>query len=113
MQNAVMHRMREKAAGRDDEERIPGINLLDTRVFHDRDRTTESVVRIARGLWDQWGLRMQSILEHAVKSLHEYNRHPDTREDRQLTILDGQRLLADLEFRREVLRRVDDSYVLA
>ena len=35
---------------------------------------------------------MQSILEHTVKSLHEYNSHPDTSEDRQCTILDGLRL---------------------
>ncbi|MYC38806.1 MAG: type IV secretion system DNA-binding domain-containing protein [Chloroflexi bacterium] len=96
-----------------DEERVPGINLLDAHVFPDRDRTCDSVVRIAKGLWDQWGPRMQSILEHTVKSLHEYNSHPDTEEDEQLTILDGLRMLADLEFRRDVLRRVDDPYVAA
>ena len=61
-----------------DDTRAPGINLLDARVFTDRDRTADSVVRIAHGLWDQWGPRMQSILEHTVKALHEYNRHPDT-----------------------------------
>ena len=32
------------------EERFPGINLLDTRIFSDRDRTADSVVRVARGL---------------------------------------------------------------
>ena len=56
---------------------------------------------------------MQSILEHVVKTLHEYNCHPDTKDDQPLTILDGQRLLADLEFRRQVLKRVDDPYVFA
>ena len=70
-----------------DEERAPGINLLDARVFADRDRTADSVVRIAHGLWEQWGPRMQSIL-------------------------DGQRLLADLAFRKQVLRRVADPYIL-
>ena len=55
-----------------------GINLLDTRVFADRDRTADSVVRVARGLWEQWGPRMQSILEQTVKTLHEANEHPDT-----------------------------------
>ena len=55
---------------------------------------------------------MQSVLEHTVKSLHEYNIHPDTREDEQLTILDGQRLLAEPEFRKQVQRRVGDPYVL-
>ena len=56
-----------------DETRSPGINLLDTRVFADRDRTADSVVRVARGLWEQWGPRMQSILEQTVKTLHEAN----------------------------------------
>ena len=147
MHHLIVHKMREKAAGRNDdaivvvdphddlvksllkhvpeeivekvylidlneEERSPGINLLDARIFPDRDRTTDSVVRISKGLWDQWGPRMQSILEHTVKSLHEYNTHPDTEEDEQCTILDGLRLLSDLEYRKRVLRRVSDPYVL-
>ena len=147
MHHLIVHKMREKAAGRNedaivvvdphddlvksllkhvpeeivekvylidlnDDERSPGINLLDARIFPDRDRTTDSVVRISRGLWDQWGPRMQSILEHTVKSLHEYNAHPDTGEDEQCTILDGLRLLSDLEFRKRVLRRVSDPYVI-
>ena len=147
MHHLIVHKMREKAEGRNDDaivvvdphddlvrsllkqvpgeiaekvylidladdERSPGINLLDPRIFPDRDRTTDSVVRISKGLWDQWGPRMQSILEHTVKSLHEYNAHPDTGEDEQCTILDGLRLLSDLKYRRRVLRRVSDPYVL-
>ena len=147
MHHLIVHKMREKAEGRNDDaivvvdphddlvksllkhvpeeivdrvylvdladdERSPGINLLDARIFPDRDRTTDSVVRISKGLWDQWGPRMQSILEHTVKSLHEYNAHPDTGEDEQCTILDGLRLLSDLEFRKRVLRRVSDPYVI-
>ena len=61
----------------------PGINLLDTRIFTDRDRTADSVVRVARGLWDQWGPRMQSILEFVVKTLHEANETLDA--DKQFT----------------------------
>ena len=95
-----------------DGSRAPGINLLDARMFTDRDRTADSVVRIAHGLWDQWGPRMQSILEHTVKSLHEYNAHPDTGDDEQLTILDGLRMLSDLKFRKKVLLRVDDPYII-
>ena len=53
-----------------DDAGAPGINLLDTRIFADRDRTADSVVRVAKGLWDQWGPRMQSILEQTVKTLH-------------------------------------------
>ena len=88
----------------------PGINLLDTRVFADRDRTADSVVRVAHGLWEQWGPRMQSILEHTVKSLHEANEQVEA--DRQYTILDGSRLLSDDKFRREVLAKVSDPFLL-
>ena len=147
MHHVAVHKMNEKAAGRDDdaivvvdphadlvnsliehvpdaiaarvrlidladEERAPGINLLDTRVFDDRDRTADSVVRIARGLWEQWGPRMQSILEHVVKSLHEANTHPETHANEQYTILDGLRLLSDEKFRARVLTRVRDPYLV-
>jgi len=90
----------------------PGINVLDARVFSDRDRTADSVVRVARGLWEQWGPRMQSILEHTIKTLHEANSHPLTEADQQHTILDGLRLLSEDDFRGDVLTRVTDSYLL-
>ena len=147
MEHVVVHKMKEKAMGRDDdaivvvdphadlvksllrhvpeslidrvrlidladEERTPGINLLDTAVFSDRDRTADSVVRICKGLWIQWGPRMQSILEHTVKTLHEVNDGPSLDRDRQYTILDGSRLLSEKEFRDDVLRKVRDPYIL-
>ena len=93
-----------------DETRAPGVNLLDTRVFADRDRTADSVVRVARGLWEQWGPRMQSILEQTVKTLHEANEQVEA--DQQHTILDGLRLLSDERFRAGVLARVSDPYLL-
>ncbi len=93
-----------------DESRSPGINLLDTRVFADRDRTADSVVRVARGLWDQWGPRMQSILEQTVKTLHEANEQVEAGE--QYTILDGLKLLSDETFRKDALKRVSDPYLL-
>ena len=93
-----------------DEARSPGINLLDTRVFPDRDRTADSVVRVARGLWDQWGPRMQSILEQTVKTLHEANEQVEAGE--QYTILDGLKLLSDDNFRKDALKRVSDPYLL-
>ena len=95
-----------------DQTRAPGINLLDTRVFADRDRTADSVVRVAKGLWEQWGPRMQSILEQTVKTLHEANGHPDTDQGSQHTILDGLKLLSDQKFRTEVLKKVEDPYLL-
>ncbi len=145
MEHAIVHKLREKAAGRDDDaivvvdphadlvesllaqapqnlvdqvklidladqRGLPGVNLLDTRVFADRDRTADSVVRVAHGLWEQWGPRMQSILEHAVKSLHEANEKRGA--DAQYTIIDGLRLLSDDDFRNEVLAQVDDHHLL-
>ena len=147
MHHIVVHKMMEKADGRDgdaiivvdphadlvsgllrqvpeslidrvrlidlaDERGAPGVNLLDTRIFSDRDRTADSVVRIAKGLWDQWGPRMQSILEQIVKTLHEANEHPATADDEQLTILDALTLLADDKFKNGVLTRVSDPYLL-
>ena len=93
-----------------DDQGAPGVNLLDTRIFADRDRTADSVVRVARGLWDQWGPRMQSILEHTVKTLHEANERMDAAE--QYTILDGLKLLSDGKFRADVLAQVSDPYIM-
>ncbi len=147
MHHLVVHKMQEKAAGRDgdaivvvdphadlvegllehvpepliDRVRLidlageggaPGINLLDTRIFTDRDRTADSVVRVARGLWEQWGPRMQSILEQTVKTLHEANEHPTTDAEEQHTILDGLKLLSNDPFRNSVLAKVNDPYLL-
>ena len=93
-----------------DERGAPGVNLLDTRIFADRDRTADSVVRVAKGLWEQWGPRMQSILEQTVKTLHEANESRDAGE--QYTILDGLRILSDDDFRSGVLEKVSDPYLL-
>ena len=93
-----------------DETRAPGINLLDTRIFADRDRTADSVVRVAKGLWEQWGPRMQSILEQTVKTLHEANEQVEA--EQQYTILDGLKLLSVEKFRKDVLKKVSDPYLL-
>ena len=93
-----------------DASRSPGVNLLDTRVFTDRDRTADSVVRVAKGLWEQWGPRMQSILEQTVKTLHEANEQMEA--DQQYTILDGLKLLSDEAFGKQVRKKVSDPYLL-
>ena len=95
-----------------DDKRVPGVNLLDAGVFEDRDWTADGVVRVAQGLWDQWGPRMQSILEHTVKSLHEANSNPTTARADQYTLLDGLRMLSDEDFRHEALTKVRDPYLL-
>ena len=95
-----------------DDERVAGINLLDTHLFPDRDRATDNVVQVVKNLWEQWGPRMQSILEHTLKSLYEANRHPSVRPDRQYTILDGLHLLSDNSFRKRALSKVSDPYLV-
>ena len=95
-----------------DDERVAGINLLDTHLFPDRDRATDNVVQVVKNLWEQWGPRMQSILEHTLKSLYEANRHPSVRRDRQYTILDGLHLLSDNSFRKQALSKVADPYLV-
>ena len=94
-----------------DADRVPGINLLDVHIFPDRDRTCDMIVRIMRGRWKTWGPRMQNILEHTIKSLHDANRHAATPRDGQYTLLDGTRMLRDADFRKEVLERVDDVFL--
>ncbi len=93
-----------------DKERSCGINLLDVHVFRDRDTTVDTIVRVAHGLWDQWGSRMQAILEHTLKALYEANR--TLPRDEQYTLLDARLMLTDEAFRNNVLRRVRDSYIL-
>ena len=95
-----------------DDERVAGINLLDTHLFPDRDRATDNVVQVVKNLWEQWGPRMQSILEHTLKSLYEANRHPSVRRDRQYTILDGLHMLSDNSFRKRALSKVSDPYLV-
>ena len=65
---------------------------------------------MAKGLWEQWGPRMQSILEQTVKTLHEANEQVEA--EQQYTILDGLRLLSNDPFRNSVLKKVSDPYLL-
>ena len=53
---------------------------------------------------------MQSILEQTVKSLHEANEQVEAGE--QYTILDGLKLLSEDAFRKDVLKKVSDPYLL-
>ena len=94
-----------------DEEHVPGINVLDVHIFPDRDQTIDGLIRIAKGTWDKWGGRMQNILEHTLKCLHEANSHKDTRREEQYTLLDASRMLNDKEYRAKVLERVDDVFL--
>ncbi len=98
-----------------DIERVVGINLLDTAVFTDRDITCDGIVRVAKGLWDNWGSRMQNILEHLAKSMHEANALSDGPRSEQYTLLDGHDMLgisAESEAaRKKMLDVLRDPYL--
>ena len=98
-----------------DMERVVGVNLLDPYVFEDRDLTCDGIVRVAKGLWDNWGSRMQNILEHLVKSLHEANALGGWPRSEQYTILDGHDMLgigeASVKARKRMLDAVKDPYL--
>ena len=91
-----------------DPEKVVGINLLDTQVFSDRDVTCDGIVRVAKGLWDNWGGRMQNILEHLAKSMHEANRHGGWPRSEQYTILDGHDMLGIGKYSRDSRNRMLD-----
>lgn len=94
----------------DDPDRTVGINVLDTRVFGDRDAAVQAVVEVVRSMDEAWGNRMESILTHVLSSLYEANRTLPRR--RQLTLLDGSLMLSDPHFRDAVLDRVKDPTVV-
>lgn len=93
-----------------DRERSIGVNLLDTRVFPDRDKAVEAIVEVAKGIWENWGNRMENILTNVMRCLYEANRTLGRR--KQLTMLDGLQMLTDEDFRYMVLDRVEDPVLL-
>ena len=92
------------------ENRRIGINLLDTRVFDDRDAAVESIIDVAKGIWENWGNRMETILSYSLKAMYEANRTLDRKG--QLTMLDTAAMLSDERFRAQVLAKVDDPFIL-
>ena len=93
-----------------DKDRSIGINLLDTRVFVDRDKAVEAIIEVAKGTWENWGTRMENILMNVMKCLFEANRTLGRR--KQLTMLDGLLMLSDENFRYSVLSRVQDPNLI-
>jgi hypothetical protein len=90
-----------------DRERPVGINLLDVRLFPERDRTAENIVTMLHRLWpDNWGPRMEGALRAALLSLHEANQVRSSAE--QYTLLDVVPLLTSADFREVVLAQVRD-----
>ena len=93
-----------------DRDRTVGLNLLDTRVFKDRDTAVQAIIEVAQGTWEAWGGRMESILTNVLLALYEANETLPRR--RQLTMLDGSLMLSDPNFRDAVLDRVTDATVI-
>ena len=73
-----------------------GVNLLDTRVFDDRDAAVDAVIGVAKGIWENWGNRMEIILSYTLKAMYEANRH--LKREGQLTMLDTAAMLTDKQF---------------
>lgn len=93
-----------------DRERSIGVNLVDVKVFPDRDKAVEAIVEVAKGIWENWGNRMENILTNVMRCLFEANRTLGRR--KQLTMLDGLQMLTDEDFRYMVLDRVEDPVLL-
>lgn len=89
-----------------------GLNLLDVGLFPDRDRTAENVVTMMHRLWpDNWGPRMEGALRACVACLHQANQIRAREE--QYTLLDVVPMLANGDFREEVLKQVPDPSLWA
>ena len=110
-------------------QRIPAINLLDPKLHKARDRCVSVVIETLRHLWENWGPRMQDIMDCCLKTIYEYNEHPATSPHEMLTMLDILPLLAFdaptapngrrptgpatlAPFQRHVLQRVSDPDLL-
>lgn len=87
-----------------------GVNLLDTRVFDDRDAAVDAVIGVAKGIWENWGNRMEIILSYTLKAMYEANRQ--LKREGQLTMLDTAAMLTDKQFRVQVLAKVEDPFIL-
>ena len=94
-----------------DDERYVPINLLDVRLFEDRDQTASDLTdMMAAQAGDSWGDRMAYYLRHAIQTLYEANESRSR--DEQYTILDVPNVLENAQFRRRVLAAVSDVYLL-
>ena len=90
---------------------VPAINVLDTREFPARDLTCDGIARVARGIWgDFWGPRMETVMAYISKALYEANLA--RKRESQYTIVDARLMLTDADFRREVLRQVEDPTIV-
>ena len=120
----IAHKVRLLDLGRMD--RVPGINLVDPRLFPERDRCVDTIINTVRYLWEHWGGRLEDLLKRSLSMIYEFNSHEDTRPEDMLTMLDIIQLLDGAkrvgsgrdvrmeasDFQRYVLKRVKDPSLL-
>ncbi len=88
--------------------RIPGWNLLDTRMGFSPEMLVESFIYAGRRIWsDYWGPRMEDVLRHVVWTLVRANQQMERAE--QYTILDVQAALILERFQRGLRQRIVDD----
>jgi hypothetical protein len=80
-----------------DEMRVPGWNLLDTRMGLSPELLVDSFIYAGRRIWvDYWGPRMEDVLRHVVWTLVQANQTRERGE--QYTVLDVQAALILQQF---------------
>ena len=84
-----------------DTEKACGINLLDTRIFTERDLTIPVIIAIAKTSSENWGDRMEAIMTWTFNALYEANRHRPAAQ--QYTIFDAVPFLTDEETRKDII----------
>jgi hypothetical protein len=90
-----------------DETRVPGWNLLDTRMGFSTQLLVESFLQAGRRIWsDYWGPRMEDVLRHVVWTLVEANRQ--RRPEEQYTILDIQAAIILRRFQAQLRQYIVD-----
>jgi len=91
-----------------DEMRVPGWNLLDTRMGFSPELLVESFIYAGQRIWsDYWGPRIEDVLRHVVWSLVRANRKWARGE--QYTVLDVQAALILKQFQFGLREQVADD----
>ncbi|MEX1138906.1 MAG: type IV secretion system DNA-binding domain-containing protein [Bacteroidota bacterium] len=80
-----------------------GFNILSARSDLEKTVLASDLVEIIRRFSASWGDQMTAVLGNAVSALLESNE--------PVTLLDIKRFLADEEYRRSILRKVEDSAI--
>ena len=92
------------------EERLPRINVLDSKLFSNGEKVADFLVKTFRTQWrDYWGGHMQKYLRLAFRALHAANINRRTEE--QYILPDAYDFLNDGGFRKQVMSDVRSERV--